>query len=359
MKKLLIASLILLPGLVLAQEELQVEEVSPCVQNIEVAQQRYDEGRIQDIQPLLKDCLERNEYDKAQKSQALRLLTLAYIFLDDEEMAEATMLELLHANHEFQVDPSIDPTEFINLHEQFRYKPLFNIGFKYSFNQAQPVVTGINNSLNMNGYRHTYNPELAIVGLGVNFEYEFAKNFVLYPELQFKTLILTSTTFQDGILGNPEAIEITNYEEHSWLSIPVSVKYNINFPKKPNIKLYVNLGGSFEYLLIANRSAEENVLKLKDAPDVKGLIEGADDKNKVNFAAIGGLGFTYKLGEGFIYLEGRYTYALTQFTNAANVLNPVDPFQLNTGVQDDLYRLNSITVSIGYTLNIYIPKQLR
>ena len=359
MKKLLIACLILLPGLVLAQEELQVEEVSPCVQNIEVAQQRYDEGRIQDIQSLLQDCLDRGEYDKAQKSQALRLMTLAYIFLEEKEQAEATMLNLLKTNHEFKVDPSIDPTEFINLHEQFRYKPVFNVGIKYSFNLAQPMVTGVNNSLNMNGYRHTYSAEPAIFGLGINFEYEFARNFLLYPELQIKSMTITSTTFQDGVLGSPNAIEITNYEEHSWFSIPVSVKYNINFPKTPNIKLYVNLGGSFEYLISANRSAEENRLFLIEAPEVKGLIEGANDKNKVNFAAIGGVGFSYKLGEGFIYLEGRYTYALTQFTNENKVLSPENPFQINTGVQDDLYRLNSMTLSVGYTLNIYLPKKLR
>ena len=60
MKKFILALIIpLSSSLALAQEVIEVEEVSPCVQNIETAQQRYDQGRIQDIQPLLQDCLDR------------------------------------------------------------------------------------------------------------------------------------------------------------------------------------------------------------------------------------------------------------------------------------------------------------
>ena len=123
------------------------QETDVCVQNIELAQQRFDEGRIQDIQVLLDDCIKRGGFDKAQKSQALRLMTLSYIFLEDEKNAEASMLLLLETNHEFQVNPAIDPTEFINLHDRYRTKPLFNVGFRYISNFAQPIVTDINSSL--------------------------------------------------------------------------------------------------------------------------------------------------------------------------------------------------------------------
>ena len=170
MKKILFLIIVITSHLAFGQEE---EVLDICVQNIELAQQRYDEGRIQDIQPLLTDCLNGGTYTKAEKSQVLRLLTLSYIFLEDEKNAEATMLRLIQDNHEFQVNPTIDPTEFINLHEQFRYKPVFNVGIRYITNFAQPIVTDLNSSLSLTGTRPAYTIEFGFVGFGLNFEYEF------------------------------------------------------------------------------------------------------------------------------------------------------------------------------------------
>ena len=40
-----------------------------CSQNLEEAQLRYDEGRIQDIEGLVLRCLDNGSYDKAQSEQ--------------------------------------------------------------------------------------------------------------------------------------------------------------------------------------------------------------------------------------------------------------------------------------------------
>jgi hypothetical protein len=358
MKKLLVLLLFIASHFAMAQEE----STDPCVQNIEIAQQRYDEGRIQDIQPLLKDCLAAGNFDKAQKSQALRLLTLSYIFLEDESQAEATMLNLLQTNHEFQVNAAIDPTEFINLHDQFRYKPLFNVGVRYITNLAQPIVKELNSTLSLNGEYPVYSYQLGYVGIGLNFEYEFYKDFFIYPEITFKTMSISRSGSQEGFLPSttePYLMEIENFEDQNWLSLPISAKYIIHLKSSPKLKFYVNLGGSIDYLLGATRPSDGSTLNTTGAPEVGFNINSADDKNRLNFGIFGGGGITYKIGEGFVSLEGRYLHSFTNLTIADNTLNPSDSRQINTGVQDDVYSLNYVAISLGYTLHIYVPKKLR
>ena len=291
MKNKLLLLLLLLPLASFAQEE-DTEPVDPCVQNIEIAQQRYNEGRIQDIQQLLTDCLNSGTYDKAQKSQALRLITLAYIFLEDDEKAEETMLELLHANHEFRVDPSVDPTEFINLHEQFRYKPLFNIGVKYTFNISQPIVTQLNSSLDLNSSLPEYQTEIGILGLGLTFEYELLDNLMLYPEIHYRAMKIHRQHTQEGPLPDPDTnqpatiLTSINYENQNWLSVPVSAKYILNLKNMPVLKFYVNLGASMDILLSSEKPGDLSYLQVRNSSNIGSTHKTTNDKNRLNFGLI-------------------------------------------------------------------------
>jgi len=356
MRKLLLVILLLVAQMSYAQEE----PIDICVQNIEIAQQRYDEGRIQDIQALLSDCIKGGTYTDVEKAQALRLVTLAYIFLEDETNSEASMLELLQTNHEFKVNPAIDPTEFINLHSQFRTEPLFNVGVRYIVNFAQPIATDLNSSLSLANSRPAYTIEFGSFGLGVNFEYEIFDNFILYPEIQYKTMKISRTESQPGIIDGAENyIVIENVEDQQWLSLPVSVKYIFNFQNSPRLKLYANLGASLDYLMGATRPADGATLTTRNDPVVGFSVSTAEDKNRLNYGIIAGGGVTFKIGEGFFAIEARYLYSLSKLTNPQGILNPTNPQQTNTLIQDDIYRLNNIALSLGYTMNIYFPKQLR
>jgi len=348
--------LVFISQLAIAQEQ----QANACVQNIETAQQRYDDGRIQDIQALLNDCLAAGNYTKAEESQALRLLTLSYIFLDDEVNAEYTMLQLLKANHEFGVNPVIDPTEFINLHDRFRTKPLFNIGGRYIFNFAQPIVTDLNSSLNLNNERHDYSTIFGIFGVGVNFEYEFAENFVLYPEIHYKTMSVAYSATQQGIVNSDSTyFNIEYFEDQNWLSLPVSVKYIFELKKWPTIKAYANLGASIDLLLKSSLPSDGTTLNTSGDPEIGFTIASTKDHNTVNFGAFAGAGLTVKLGEGFVSIEGRYLYSFSKFTNPEKVLTPSDARQINTGAQHDIYRLNHIAFSLGYTQHMYFPKKMK
>ncbi len=336
----------------------QVSEDKPCVQNIQTAQQRYDEGRIQDIEPLLLNCLEQADFTKAQKAEALRLLTLAYIFLDEEQKAESTMLRLLKTYHEFQANPAIDPTEFITLYNQFRHEPVFNIGIKYMVNLSQVQVTQLNSALDLNSNKPAYQPRVGIFGLGINFEYKVADRLFLFPELQFRNMAVQRTQTQNGTASGTPYISTTTFEEMQWLSLPVSAKYIIPFKQQPKFKLYLLGGLSVDYLLKATKPVDANVLQMLNDQDVTFQLTTTADKKPLNFGAQAGLGATYKVSEGFLSLELRYAYSFTNLTKPGNVLQPSQAAQINTLIQDDIYKLHHIAISLGYTLNIYIPKPL-
>ena len=332
-----------------------------CVQNLEAAQQRYDEGRIQDIEGLLKSCVRQNVFTKAEQAQAHRLLTLAYIYLEESTEAEYHMLELLKTYHEFEINPAIDPTEFINLHKRFRTKPLFNIGARYIVNFTQPMVTELNGSFDLSGDnadRGTYNTVFNFIGFGLNFEYPLSDHWVLYPELQYSSKSIEKITTQAGLTTDEPYFTLTNFESQSWFSVPVSIKYLFNVSRA--FKLYLNVGASFDYLVAASKPGDNAQLEVFGAAPVSFTIEKQNDHNRINFAVLGGGGATYKIGEGFLSLEARYSYGLTQVSNPSQALIPSDGRQLgNMLIQDDGYSLNNIYVSLGYTANIYIPKKLR
>ena len=173
---------------------------------------------------------------------------------------------------------------------------------------------------------------------------------------------VSNTIKNDGILRNLDSKDYMiaiNSEDQTWMSLPVSVKYNFVFPTIPKLKAYANLGGSLDYLLTSKRTSDGSTLTLTNAPVVGFNTESTQDKNRLNYGIIAGGGVTFKASEGFISLEVRYLHSLSKLVKSDNVLNPTDAAQLNTGVQDDIYRLNHIAISLGYTLNVYMPKQLR
>jgi len=135
------------------------EEKSDCVIKLEQAQAKYDQGRIQDVEPLIEDCLAEEGFDKTGKTQALKLLTLSYLFLEEPEKAGETMLKLLHTNHLFTVNSAIDPSEFINLYDKYRHDPLFSVGFLGGLTRASPIITQLNSAQNLtNENRQKYTP---------------------------------------------------------------------------------------------------------------------------------------------------------------------------------------------------------
>ena len=168
------------------------------------------------------------------------------------------------------------------------------------------------------------------------------------------------TAEQQGTINQDTTyFAIEYFEDQDWLSLPVSVKYVFKLKRWPDIKAYANLGASVDFLIKSSLPSDGTTLNTRNDPEVGFTIESTKDHNAFNFGVFAGGGVTVKMGEGFVSLEARYLNSFTKFTKPEKVLMPTDPRQTNTGAQHDIYRLNHLAFSIGYTHHMYYPKKLK
>ena len=336
-----------------------------CSQNLEEAQLRYDEGRIQDIEGLVLRCLDNGSYDKAQSEQAMRLLILSYIFRGEDGKADTTMLRLLQRSHEFVPDEALDPVEFINLHNTYRTKPIFRVGLKAGPNMTMVEATKLFTTGQPTDPKE-YIPKQGITA-GVVFEYEFAPRFTIYPELYYSSkTILNNEDFQYLTEINTHETNFVDtkeeWEKQVWFEFPVSVQYRFTDSK---FRPYVNAGGSVSYLNSSSYPGSQDKLIRQSITIQNALGEITAERNKLNFYAFLGAGLKYKIGEGYIVAEARANYGLTEISTGEYSFkrNPVDSNktvdqQIPQRTVANAYKQHFAAFTLGYTMNFYKPKKL-
>ncbi len=85
-------------------------QTSDCLRN---SQQKFNIGHLNEIPTSLEECLDKKNLKteftiKEEEIQAFKLLTLVYIYLDDQRNANKSILRLLKSDPEHQPDPQ-DP----------------------------------------------------------------------------------------------------------------------------------------------------------------------------------------------------------------------------------------------------------
>ncbi len=339
------------------------EEKSDCVIKLEQAQSKYNQGRIQDIEPLIGDCLQSKEFDKTSETQALKLLALSYLFLEEPEKAGETMLQLLHANHLFAINPAIDPSEFINLYEKYRHDPLFSLGFLGGLVAAKPIVIAsqLNSTQDLNNdNRQKYSP-LINFRVGANAEYKLKEKIYLVAALNFSFVKFQKTHSSTRPITNTSTagVGFEGIEAQSSIELPLLVQYHIAEANK--LTPYVAVGVAPQLLLNASYPGETITNTIEGSPPATSQnIDLTQDRNRfnLNIMAVGGL--KYKINEGFLNIQLRYSYGILQSSKETSALTPTNPNLIwDLSESSDGFRLHDIGISIGYTFDIYVPKKLR
>jgi outer membrane protein with beta-barrel domain len=350
----------------IAQEAVQeVEEKSDCVIKLEQAQAKFDQGRIQDVEPLIAKCLEGKEFNKAEKTQALKLLTLTYLFLEEPELAEANMLRLLETSHEFTVNQAIDPSEFINLYNKYRTEPLYSIGLLVGGVAATPIVTQLNSTRDLNNnVRQKYTP-LVGIRVGANGEYKLFDKVYVNAGLNLTTIkfqknhenfkpVITNTD------GSPTKIgEFEGVETQTSIELPILIQYHIL--KAGIITFFGAAGVAPQYTIAASYPGETITYAIDGSADVTSTNVSLDnDRNKFNLSAVAVAGFKLKVFEGFFTAQLRYSHNIFQNAKGKYALTPNNPNLLWDLTESyDGFRLHDVGISVGYTLHFYKPKKLR
>ena len=337
----------------------QEEEKSECVLKLEQAQEKYNQGRIQDVEPLIGQCIRGDEFNKVDKAQALKLLTLSYIFLKEQELAEVSMLELLKANHEFEINETIDPSEFINLYNKYRSDPLLSVGVLGGVTFAQPIVRQLNSTQDVNeSPRQSYTPKLGFRG-GFNVEYRLTSKIFLNPGINITHVAFEKTNQALNTGTGTYYGEFTGALGFNSLELPLFAQYQFLDGK---VRPYA-LAGVVPQLYTSASYPPGDATKnsIEGSPEVtSNSLNLSDDLKRFNLAVSLGAGLKVKVAGGFFNARLRYSYGLFTTFKESSALNPQNPDLLwELGESLDGFTIQDLSISIGYTYHIFIPKKLR
>ncbi|MEX2232462.1 MAG: porin family protein [Cyclobacteriaceae bacterium] len=321
---------------------------STCPQTLRLAQSIYEQGRLHELPQLLEHCLREGGFNDEEQVNAYKLLTLTYIYLEEPAKADEMMLALLRTDTEFKVNDDVDPAEFVALYKTFRTYPIYRIGGKMGAVATAPsVVSSDYADDGVNEYSYNFGFSIAVSGeipLGT-----LSKKFALNPELSLQIISF------NGLNHFADEVRVSETTEtQTWISLPVSIQYSLY--EKGITNIFAGGGFSADYLLSSslkiltnrgenNSSVPENSLKMME------------QRNRFNAGVILSAGFKRKIGKGYLITEVRYKLGLLPVSTKADTYeNPVTLW--DNKYVDGIYKLNSISLSVGYLINRFNPKKL-
>lgn len=346
MRRLAVAALILMsvgPFVAGAQQKL-----TTCAQTLRLARSVYENGRLHELPNLMGDCFSKTEWTTQERVDAYKLLTLAYIYLEEPEKADEMMLNILKTDPEFKPNDNIDPAEFVALWRTFRTEPVYRLGVKVGGNATQPNVhayTALNEG--KENYEYSYGFQGGVsMEIGI-----FNDLLTLNPELYFqsKSFKVNNTFFEDGQTT-------TGKVSLKSLSLPVSVQYPLSIGKKKvDTKWipYVGAGIATDFLLGVVTDLET------DVHGQSRVITSSDEKvqyKKFNFAPILSAGVKGKVKKAEIVAEIRYNFGASTIFDKQKLYDSQPEVFGNKFVHGP-FSLNTLSVSFGYLLNKYIPRK--
>ncbi|HAS46035.1 MAG TPA: hypothetical protein DCS93_36470 [Microscillaceae bacterium] len=333
-----------------------------CAKTLEEAKAAYEEGRINDVPNILNDCMDvfednkvrKGNFDRNQKIEAYRLLSLTYLYLNEEDNAEKTLLKLLKLEPEYRLKNN-EPSEFKNLYGNFRVRPVLAFGGKGGGNIMRFNVSKTFSTNNPQSSTETYTSGVGFQ-IGGAVELPLNKKLGLFLETYFSG---RNYTLNNELFGYAS----TNYEEtQSWIEIPLGVRYNLGdkYNFSGHLKPYVFAGVSTGLLLNASTVViRRDRVSSEELREVTGTaIPVTNLRNSLNISALFGAGVELKQGRGYLVLDVRYYMGLMNAVNAQQRYS-INELIFKYGHIDNDFKINNIAISVGYMYPIYKPKKIR
>lgn len=310
-----------------------------CTQTLKQAQSAYDEGRISEVPSIIEPCLKEG-FNKEEKIEGYRLLTLTYLYLDEPAKADNSLLMLLRLKPEYKINPSVDPSELINLYNSFRTAPVYSIGLKGGTNYLMV------NLIKSNSTSGNYNDKIKIksnVGfqIGVAVEVPLQSRLELCPEILFSTKELKF----DYVVTEQKS----NYKERlNQLSLPVLIKYSLGTKKYiPTM----DAGVEVNYLISAIGSTAGH--------NISPSTEVTSQRSSIGYGLVIGTGLKSKVGPGIISAGIKFYYALNTHIDKKETYSDNASFGMSYGMVNSLYKLNTFNFNVSYLIPIYKPKKIK
>jgi hypothetical protein len=330
-----------------------------CEQTLNLATEEFNAGRFYGVPGMLATCI-NNGFTKEQRQRAYLLLTQVYLLLDDPLAAGNSYLEVLKANPEFTTDPAVDQIDVVYLSKKFTASPIFS------------VYARIGTNVSINRVIHEILPSSGTVPIDTKYTLKPGMQVFLGLDWNYSEHLALSTEF--GYAFTPYKRERFNvfgrdrqefYDKMSWFTLPVMVKYSFDrFHKsqvrnfRPQIFAGVSIGYLFSdngNLQTFNNNLGDNGLTTITATNPS--VDFLPYRNRLNTSVLMGGGVKYKWKLQYLFAEVRYAFGLTNLVAKTTTFsgNPMQEF----GHVDDYFRLDNLSVSVGYYHPFYRPRELK
>jgi hypothetical protein len=352
-------------------------------QLLRLARSNYDQGRLFDIPTLLEEPIVKSKDKHTNKesrltdseiTEALQILILTYIYLEEPQKADQKMIELLNHDKFFELTKT-EPIEFQKLYGKFRIDPIFRIAIKVGVNKT--YINTISNQyiLGSSQGKGVYSANTGLQ-YGISFERDLNKHkmIVLNPEIFFNTqsvnYINNDAYMSDASVDNistaasmhhkitQQRIQLNALSQFILGYKKAKGKYN-NIANRP-ITPYLVAGPAISYLYKSSFLGE-TTLESKDK--ITGAaINNTDRYNGLNLSLIVGGGIRYLIGNIYITAEIKYQYGFLNVVNSKNRYKETSP-DINRIIHQYSYVDNDFTMrngifNVGIVKPIFKPKKL-
>lgn len=341
-KKLILYILLLafITPLVSAQED--------CSVLLRRAQKYYDDGIIEEVPALLKDCI-NDGFTKEEKIDAYKLLILCSIYEDNIEQAEKQMLTFLKANPQYEINTSVDAAEFIHFFNSYKTTEIISLGFTAGTNFTNPVYREKFGTEDVENAVTTYSNVSAGFIMGPTFSRPVANDFeinlsVLFGQKKF--------SYKTEVLN---FCNVNTEETQNYLEFPLSVSY-YKYGNK-TIKPFATAGINISHLLNSSTSSKREYTD-GNYDDIQVTdFNNLSFRNNLIFSAMLGTGIELKFNKGSLLTLMRYNFGLNNIVNEDERYTDLDQV-FKFYLIDDKVLLNNLYFSISYMYPLYNHKKI-
>lgn len=332
-----------------------------CEQVLNQAGDEFNSGRFYGIPRMLADCLDKG-FSREQRQRAYLLLVQTYLVMDDPIAAENSYLEVLRANPEYIPDPQTDPIDLVYLSKKFTASPIFSVHGRLGLN-VSPVrlihTVPTSSGLIAENTRYGLRPGLQFAA-GV--DWHFAEQLAVSAEL----VGISSMSYKRTRALMFGGADYQTFKDNlTWFNTSFALKYSFSRFFGSNVRKFVpqGYGGISIGYLLSDRGSVESFNNDPSDIGLSTIIAGPSSfdflpyRNRVNYQLFAGAMVKYKWDLDYLFIDLRYGFGMR------NVVRPSSTFTGPPAQElahvDDYFRLDNLSLSVGYVKPFYHPRKLK
>ena len=301
------------------------------------ASSKYNKGAFSEVIDLTDEI-----QDSSKTSiifQKYRLRALSQLAFAENDSALESVKQMLEINPTYKFNPITDPDELNVLLKRLKVIPKLNLGLSLSIG-SNTTYANVTELYNVSRTPKTYtsnNTRVISIDGGYNFNNRSGIGV---------SLINADKEYSIDYRVNDFDMNLT--EQLSYIDMPVY--YKLKLVEINKISFTAIMGGFVGYLYRANNEISSLNTQSNSMFEIRSF-SAAKRKSTWNFGSIIGGELLYDLRKGFLVVRSTYFNGFQNITNTNSRYSNPQLLHDYYYVDDDI-RLNNLSISLGYIINI-------